>query len=181
MYIFIRLWLKAKQRCIQGTDNVQCYIISWTYNRQSNYLSTWWRHQMETFSSLLALCVGNSPVTDEFPSQRPVTRSFNVFFDLPLNKRFSKQSIRRWPEKRSCSLWRLCNGMASRNGLELFLLLRTGSSILLALSIPTRLKSCTIRSAYFRPIRQLVRWFDRYYHIFSVCLCHTICSDVCFN
>ena len=36
---------------------------------------------METFSALLALCVGNSPVTDEFPSQRPVTGSFGVFFD----------------------------------------------------------------------------------------------------
>ena len=34
----------------------------------------WWRHQMEAFSALLALCAGNSPVTGEFPSQRPVTR-----------------------------------------------------------------------------------------------------------
>ena len=39
---------------------------------------------METFSTLLALCVGNSPVTDEFPTQRPVTWSFDVFFDLRL-------------------------------------------------------------------------------------------------
>ena len=39
----------------------------------------WWRHQMETFSALLAICVGNSPVTDEFPVQKPVTRSFGVF------------------------------------------------------------------------------------------------------
>ena len=36
---------------------------------------------METFSLLLALCAGNSPVTGEFPTQRPVTRSFGVFFD----------------------------------------------------------------------------------------------------
>ena len=41
---------------------------------------------METFSALLALCARNSPVTGEFPSQRPVTRSFDVFFDLRLNK-----------------------------------------------------------------------------------------------
>ena len=47
----------------------------------------WWRHQMETFSALLALCVGNSPVTGEFPSQRPVTWIFDVFFDLRRNKR----------------------------------------------------------------------------------------------
>ena len=35
-----------------------------------------WRHQMEQFSALLAFCAGNSPVTGEFPAQRPVTRSF---------------------------------------------------------------------------------------------------------
>ena len=45
---------------------------------------------METFSALLALCAGNSPVPAEFPSQRPVTRSFDVFFDLRLNKRLSE-------------------------------------------------------------------------------------------
>ena len=39
----------------------------------------WWRHQMETFSALLTLCEGNPPVTDGFPSQRPVTRSFDFF------------------------------------------------------------------------------------------------------
>ena len=42
---------------------------------------------METFSVLLALCVGNSPVTGEFSTQRPVTLSFDVFFDLHLNWR----------------------------------------------------------------------------------------------
>ena len=40
---------------------------------------------METFSALLAICAGNSPVSGEFPAQRPVTRSFDVFFDLRLN------------------------------------------------------------------------------------------------
>ena len=42
---------------------------------------------METFSALLALCAGNSPVTGEFPAQRPVTRSFDVFFDVRLKNR----------------------------------------------------------------------------------------------
>ena len=50
----------------------------------------WWRHQMETFSALLTFCAGNSPVTDEFPAQRPETQSFDVFFDLRLNKRLNK-------------------------------------------------------------------------------------------
>ena len=48
----------------------------------------WWRHQMGTFSALLAICAGNSPVPGEFPTQRPVMQSFDVFFDLRLNKRF---------------------------------------------------------------------------------------------
>ena len=64
---------------------------------------------METFSALLALCEGNSPVPGEFPSQRPVMRSFDVFFDLRLNKWFNKQSRLRWFETPSCSLWRHCN------------------------------------------------------------------------
>ena len=46
---------------------------------------------METFSALLAICAGHSPVTGEFPAQRPMTRSFDVIFDLRLNKRFDKQ------------------------------------------------------------------------------------------
>ena len=70
---------------------------------------SWWRHQMETFSALLALCAGNSPVTGEFPAQRPVTQSFDVFFYLRLHKRLCKQSWGWWFETQSSSLWRHCN------------------------------------------------------------------------
>ena len=66
----------------------------------------WWRHQMETFSALLALCAGNSPVSGEFPAQRPVTRSFDVFFDLRPNKRLSKKSWGWWFETLLSPLWR---------------------------------------------------------------------------
>ena len=69
----------------------------------------WWRHQMETFSPLLATCAGNSPGTGEFPTQRPVTCSFDVFFDLHLNKRLSKHWWGWWFETPSCPLWRHCN------------------------------------------------------------------------
>ena len=97
-YIHIELW--------DGCTH--CYLI---FNGIS--LSSWWRHQMQTFSALLALCAGNSPVTGEFPSQRPVTRGFDVFFDLCLDERLSKQSRRRWFETPPRSLWRHCNiGMA---------------------------------------------------------------------
>ena len=69
---------------------------------------SWWRHQME---NLLAFCAGNSPVTGEFPVQKPVMRSFGVLFDLYLNKRLGKQSRRRWSETPWRSFWRHYNGL----------------------------------------------------------------------
>ena len=61
---------------------------------------------METFSALLAICAGNSPFPGEFPTQRPVTRSFDVFFHLRPNKRLSKQWWGWWFVTQSCPLWR---------------------------------------------------------------------------
>ena len=66
------------------------------------------------FRVILAICVGNSPVTGEFPAQRPVTRGFGVFFDLRLNKRLSKQSWGWWFETPSRPLWRHINVEAYR-------------------------------------------------------------------
>ena len=78
---------------IQINSSCNCEIMRkyyphyWIHDILSAILdSTWWRHQMETFSPLLALYAGNSLVTGEFPSQRPVTRNFDVFFDLRLEK-----------------------------------------------------------------------------------------------
>ena len=64
---------------------------------------------METFSVLLTINAGNSLVTGEFPAQRPVTLSFDVFYDLRLNKRLSKQSVGWWFGTPSHSLWRQSN------------------------------------------------------------------------
>ena len=75
----------------------------------SRWIITWWRHQMETFSAVTGPLWGNSPVIGEFPSQKPVTRSFDVFFDLRLNKRLSKQSWDWWFETPSGSSWRHSN------------------------------------------------------------------------
>ena len=77
--------------------------------RRAETFTSWRRHQMETFSTLLAICAGNSPVPGEFPTQRPVTRSFDVFFDLRLNKRLSKQPWGWWFGTLSSPLWRQCN------------------------------------------------------------------------
>ena len=85
-----------------------------TWDRRCS--TSWWRHQMEPFSGLLALCAGNSPVTGEFPAQRPVTRSFNAFLDLRITKRLGKQSWGWWFGTPFCSLWRQCNVTQSANG-----------------------------------------------------------------
>ena len=76
-----------------------------------NMLNTcpWWRHQMEIYSALLAICAGNSPVTCELSTQRPVTQSFGVFFDLRLNKRLRKQWWGWWFETPPRQLWCHCN------------------------------------------------------------------------
>ena len=86
----------------------------------------WWRHQMETFSALLVICAGNSPVPGEFPTQRPVTRSFDVFFDLHRNKRLGKQSWGWWFETLTRPLWR--HGNAVRQCLSIRLV-RLGKNV----------------------------------------------------
>ena len=62
---WIHLWQVA-----QRANNGDTVPISWcsTFN-------SWWRLQMETFSALLAICAGNSPVTGEFPTQGPWRRA----------------------------------------------------------------------------------------------------------
>ena len=65
-------------------------------------------------SALLALFAGNPSVTGEFPTEIPVTRSFDVFFDLRPYKPLSKQSKCWWFETQSRSLWRHCNGASGK-------------------------------------------------------------------
>ena len=86
------------------------HVLNLLIHWQSIVLAcSWWRHQMEIISALLAICAGNSPVTRELPAQRPLTRSIDVFFDLRLNKRLSKQWRGWWLDTPSCPLWCHCN------------------------------------------------------------------------
>ena len=81
-------------RMLDPLCNLQLRPWPWTFNVKFwNCLAPW----MEWL------------VTGEFPTQRPVTRSFDVFFDLHLNKQLSKQSCGWWFETPSCPLWRQCN------------------------------------------------------------------------
>ena len=101
--IFVKYTLsESMAHVVCRPDDIRCYPKSprWHYGISR------WRHQMETFSALLVLCEGNSPVTGEFPAQRPVTRSLDVFFDLCPNKLLSKQSWGWWLETPSRPLWR---------------------------------------------------------------------------
>ena len=88
------------------------------------YYLSWWRHQMETFSALLAICAGNSPV----PAQRPVARSFDVFFALRQNDRLSKQWWGWWIEMSSRPLWRHCNVIIYRSSHSATSVMRTETS-----------------------------------------------------
>ena len=95
------------------TRSLLCLLIT-----PCGWSLTWWRHQMETFSTLPALSGGNSPVPGEFPAQRPVTRSFDVFFDLRLNKHLSKQSWGWWFETCNidmCFVNLLCDSSSCSN------------------------------------------------------------------
>ena len=94
--IYLEICVKEKIVCQQDS----------LYSPPLHITISLWRHQMETFAALLATCAGNSPAPGEFPAQRPVTRGFDVFFDLRLNKRLSKQSWGWWFETLSCPLWR---------------------------------------------------------------------------
>ena len=113
IYIFTNILVfcpvSKREFCISRGTKMIPMILLITQHKIDSW--TWWRHQMETFSTLLAFCEGNQSVTDGFSSQRPVTRSFDVFFFflLRLNKRLSKQSRRWWYEASSHSLWRHCD------------------------------------------------------------------------
>ena len=99
-------WFPRHQLQLTQLVNGACYPSD---HPETTTMCTWWRHQMETFSALLAICAENSPVTGKFPAQRPVTRSFDVFFHLRLNKRLSKLRWGWWYETQSRPLWRHWN------------------------------------------------------------------------
>ena len=106
--IYRSLWNQSKLAGRQTSTTGKGLTYPTTKSSQINTY-TWWRHYMETFSALLAICAGNSPVTGEFPAQRPVTQSFDVLFDLGLNEWLSKQSWGWWFETPLRLLWRHSN------------------------------------------------------------------------
>ena len=84
----IVIWIIHAKMLNQDIFGLRNVALGWG-TLECGLIWSWWRHQMVKFSVLLALCAGNAPVTGEFPSQRQVTRSIDVSFDLRLNKRLA--------------------------------------------------------------------------------------------
>ena len=83
--------------CDFNTLGVKNFITS---SSQLRTLETWWRHEMDTFSTLLALCEGNLPVTGGFLWKASDAELWCFLWSAP------EQSRRRWFETSSSSLWR---------------------------------------------------------------------------
>ena len=95
-YHSLMIWInKLLQR------DIRCgYIVT-------DSVYTWWVIRWKHFPRYWLLC-GEFTGHRWIPPQRPVTRSFDVFFVLCLSKRLSKQSLGWWFETPSCPLWRQC-------------------------------------------------------------------------
>ena len=100
-------------------------------------------------SPLLVLCVGNSPVTSEFSAQRPVTQSFDVYFDLCLNKRLSKQLWGWWFETLSHPLWSHCNDYCNIDYCFISTLLKIMTGCLLDHTLALLVLNMMMRSLIF--------------------------------
>ena len=111
---WMSIWVHLIQHLLCGSITYHKAVCQY-------HICSWWRHQMETFSALLAFGAGNSPVSGKFPAQRPVARSFDVFFDLRLNQRLSKQPWGWWYETPSRPLWRHRNGYFHSSSYRLFI------------------------------------------------------------
>ena len=88
--------------------NIYIYTYIYIYNHMSfsgNDDVIKWKHFPRNWPFVRG--IHRSPLN--FPAQKPVTRSFDVFFYLRLNKRLSKQSWGWWFETLSRPLWHHCD------------------------------------------------------------------------
>ena len=112
LYIESGPWIVWTMQDLMSFPRVASY--NWYLVRKKN-TSTMTSSNGNIFA-LLALCAGNSPVSGDISTQRPVARSFDVFFDLRLIKRLSKHSRGWWFETLSRPPWRHCNATNGHHG-----------------------------------------------------------------
>ena len=70
---------------------------------------SWWRHQMETFSAILALCAGTLPVQVDSPHKAQWRGALMVSFICTWINNWVKKTRGWWFETPPWSLWRQCN------------------------------------------------------------------------
>ena len=100
-------------RCINGTVNEMCetknkqgkMVLRWALIKHLWYW-TWWRHQMETFSALLALSERNPPDSLTTASDAEL---WYILWSAPEQTLEQTKSRRRWFDTPSSSLWRYYN------------------------------------------------------------------------
>ena len=121
IYILRQMWCSSEIFCDMRSKWI-CFMITKTcavlcqvdwYNSLSDIMAS----SNGNIFRVTGLLWGESTGHRWIPSQRPVTRSFDVFFDMRMNKRFSKQSRRRWFE--TPSLWHQCNVIIIRIGISI--------------------------------------------------------------
>ena len=100
--VYIYIYITGRANYVNDLQRM-CMMIIWNCRVPTS--ESWWRHQMETFSALLAICAGNSPVPGE--GQWRGALMFSAF-----DKRLRKQSWVWWLETLLCPLWRHCNDIS---------------------------------------------------------------------
>ena len=107
MHIQHQIWANTSSKAAAVICLLHKDLAGWYFPHWSSMMTS---SNGNIFRVTGSLC-GEFTGPGEFPTQRPVTRSFDVFFDLRLNKRLSKQPWGWWFETPSWSLRRQCNGL----------------------------------------------------------------------
>ena len=114
----IMKWISTRLATSRWHSVKKCRQHCFSTGKATNHnLNPWWRHQMETFSALLAFCAGNVPVTGEFPHKGQWCGALVFSLICALNKRLSKQSWGWWFGAPSRSIWRHCNAVLTHQNL----------------------------------------------------------------
>ena len=112
-------WTRFQAIIAQGYQHLIIHTYPSITQSASLFSKTWWRHQMETFSALLALCAGNSSVPVNSLHKGQWRGALIFFFHLHLNKWLSKQPRGWWFETPAWSFWRQCNVFITDSGIIL--------------------------------------------------------------
>ena len=115
-----------------------------------------WCFLFSSVKTALKICEGNLPVTDGFSSQRTLTQSFDVFFDVHLDHRLSKQSRRRWFETASYDASKdamLCQH--TQIGIN-FLIIKSPHMILVLLFPRPGIQSVTCKKPNLHPVHTII-------------------------